>query len=122
MAKRGDSTSIATVIVNIGIDDARIKKAAMKGLRAEAVVLKGRSQALCPVENGVLKNSCVIEEHDDYIIVGYGGAASAYAAIQHENMAYHHDVGQAKYLEQPATEMEDEIKAAVAQAVREAFT
>lgn len=114
--------SIATVVVSIGIDDARVKKAAMKGLKRMAVVLKGRSQALCPVENGVLKNSCVIEEYDDHVIVGYGGAASAYAAIQHENMAYHHDVGQAKYLEQPATEMEDEIKAAVAQAVREAFT
>lgn len=107
--------------MNIGIDDARIKKAAMKGLRAKAIELKGKSQALCPVDSGTLRNSCVIEEHDDYITVGYGGAASAYAAIQHENMAFHHPVGQAKYLEQPATEMEDEIKAAVAQAVKEAF-
>lgn len=107
--------------MNIGIDNAAIKKAAMKALKAEAVVLKGRSQALCPVASSTLKNSCVVEEHDDYVIVGYGGAASAYAAIQHENLSYHHNVGQAKYLEQPATEMEDEIKAAVAQAVKEAF-
>lgn len=93
----------------------------MKGLKAQAMVLKGRSQALCPVDSGTLKNSCVIEESGDHIIVGYGGAASSYAAIQHENLQFHHEVGQAKYLEQPFTEMEDEIKAAVAEAVKGAF-
>jgi hypothetical protein len=112
---------IAAVIVNLGIDNEKIKLAAMRALKAEAVILKGRSQRLCPVESGTLRDSCVIEEGDDYVTVGYGGAASAYAARQHENLAYHHDVGQAKYLEQPATEMEEEIKAAVAKAVAGAF-
>jgi hypothetical protein len=112
---------IATVVVHIGIDNETIKRAAMNALRAQAVILKGKSQALCPVESGTLRDSCVIDEKDGYITVGYGGAASSYAAIQHENMSYHHDVGQAKYLEVPATEMEDEIKAAVAKAVAEAF-
>lgn len=113
--------TIATVIVNIGIDNETLNRAAMKALKAQAVILKGKSQALCPVESGTLKGSCVIEEHENSIVVGYGGAASSYAAIQHENMSFSHTVGQAKYLEQPATEMEDEIKAAVAQAVKEAF-
>jgi hypothetical protein len=112
---------IASVIVQIAIDNEKMKKAAMRALKQEAVILKGRSQALCPVESGTLRDSCVIEEGDDYVTVGYGGAASAYAARQHENMSYHHDVGQAKYLEKPATEMEEEIKAAVAKAVSEAF-
>jgi hypothetical protein len=112
---------LTSVIVRIGIDNEAITKAAMRALRAEAVILKGKSQALCPVDSGTLRDSCVIEEGDNYVIVGYGGAASSYAARQHEDMSYHHDVGQAKYLEQPATEMEEEIKAAVAKAVAEAF-
>lgn len=35
------------------------------------------------------------------VTLGYGGAASAYALIQHERMDFHHDVGRAKYLEGP---------------------
>ena len=113
--------ALAAVIVNIGIDNEAIKRAAMRALKQEAVILKGKSQALCPVESGTLRDSCVIDEQDGYVTVGYGGAASAYAARQHENMAYHHDVGQAKFLEQPFTEMEEEIKEAVAKAVMGAF-
>lgn len=113
--------SIATVVVSISVDNEQVKRAAMNALKAQAVLLKGRSQALCPVESGTLRDSCVVEEKGDSVIVGYGGAASSYAATQHENMSYHHDVGQAKYLEQPATEMEEEIKAAVAKAVVEAL-
>jgi hypothetical protein len=113
--------NLVDIIVNLHIDTAEAQKVAMNELRAQAMVLKGRSQALCPVDSGTLRNSAVIEEGDTYIEVGYGGEASAYAAIQHENMSFHHPVGQAKYLEQPATEMEEEIKAAVARAVAEAF-
>lgn len=113
---------LASVIVRIGTDDATIHAAAMRALRAQAMVLKGRSQAICPVEHGTLRDSCVIEERGDYIVVGYGGAASDYALIQHENLQYHHNPGQqAKYLEQPLDEMEEEIKEAVSKAVAGAF-
>jgi hypothetical protein len=104
-------------MVNIKVDTKKAHEAGMNALMAQAILLKGRSQALCPVDTGTLRNSCVIEQKNDEIIVGYGGAASSYAAIQHENLSFHHNVGQAKYLEQPATEMEEEIKAAVEKAV-----
>jgi hypothetical protein len=33
--------------------------------------------------------------------LGFGGAAEAYALVQHEHTEYHHDVGEAKFLEKP---------------------
>ena len=109
---------LVTIVVNIGIDDDKVTAAAMKALKVQAMVLKGRSQAICPVKSSTLRNSCVVEEGDNYVTVGYGGAASSYALIQHENLQFHHNPGQqAKYLEQPAGEMEDEIKEAVKKAV-----
>jgi hypothetical protein len=113
--------ALLSIVVNMDISSEEAEKAAMKALKAQAMVLKGRSQQLCPVDSGTLRNSCVIEEGDGYITVGYGGAATPYAAIQHENMSFHHPVGQAKYLEQPASEMEEEIKAAVEAAVKAVF-
>ena len=104
---------LTQVLVNMNLDTDKAKQAAMRALKAEAMVLKGRSQALCPVKSGTLRKSCVIEESEDSIVIGYGGEASDYAAIQHENLQFHHTVGQAKYLEQPFDEMEDEILAAV---------
>lgn len=109
--------ALVSIAVNIAVDDKKAKDAAMKALLAEAIILKGRSQALCPVDSGTLRNSCVVEQHSDYVVVGYGGAASSYAAKQHEDLSLHHSVGQAKYLEQPATEMEEEIQEAVIKAV-----
>lgn len=41
-----------------------------------------------------------------HVTVGY---SASYALIQHENLDYYHEVGQAKYLEQPAREMQGEL-------------
>lgn len=48
------------------------------------------------------------------VAVGY---ATNYALIQHENMMFHHNIGQAKYLEQPARQHEKGI----ANSVRETY-
>ena len=113
---------VTQVLVNFTLDTDKAKRAAMKALKAQAMILKGRSQSICPVKHGTLRDSCVIEENEDSIVVGYGGAASDYALIQHENLQFAHNLGQqAKYLEQPFDEMEDEMKAAVEAALVEAL-
>jgi hypothetical protein len=38
-----------------------------------------------------------------------GGAAGAYAAVQHETLTFHHTVGQAKYIESVLLESRDTI-------------
>lgn len=81
------------------VADARVEEA-MKLIKQSAMVIKGDSQTMCPVDTGTLKNSAVVEQVDEKTYrVGYGGAAAAYALKQHENLQYHHTVGQAKFLE-----------------------
>lgn len=49
------------------------------------------------------------------IVVGY---SAPYAVYQHENLEYHHEVGQAKYLEEPARVHRKRIARIVADARR----
>ena len=75
-------------------------KEAMKLIQQSAMIIKGDSQTMCPVDTGTLRNSAVVSQVDEKTFsVGYGGAASSYALQQHENLQYHHNVGQAKFLE-----------------------
>ena len=64
------------------------------------------SKRLVPVDFGILKTSGLVEKPEKkgkkfMVTMGYGGAASAYALVQHENLSFAHTVGQAKYLEEP---------------------
>ncbi len=43
----------------------------------------------------------VIAGNDASVTLGFGGAASAYAHRQHEEVTWRHVVGQAKFLEEP---------------------
>lgn len=55
---------------------------------------------------GALKNSGHVSlpqrtAHGTEVTIGYGGAAEAYAWVQHERRDFKHRVGKAKYLEDP---------------------
>ena len=58
-----------------------------------------------PVKTGALKasgqNIPVNTPHSISCEVGYGSETAPYALIQHERLDFHHDVGKAKYLEDP---------------------
>lgn len=80
-------------------------------LYAEANVIMGVSKARCPVDTGVLRGSAFTEEPEFHYngtisdTMGYGGAASAYAHVVHENLeARHNSPTTAKYLENPLKE------------------
>lgn len=72
---------------------------AMKKLKAVAIEIKSRSQEMCPVDIGTLRDSAYVEDLPNGYEIGYGGAAEEYALEQHENLDYYHDDGQAKFLE-----------------------
>jgi hypothetical protein len=81
--------------------------------RAEAI--STASDPLVPVDYGILKNSRFVDKPQQdgntvSVRLGYGGAAAPYAAIVHEDMEAHHDVGQAKYLEEPFLEATATLK------------
>lgn len=84
--------------------DQRIKKskALIRGLKKAGNHIKKESQKLVPVDTGALKKSVRVEIHDlghtAEVEVSYN---TPYALVQHENLEYNHQVGQAKYLEQP---------------------
>jgi hypothetical protein len=84
----------------------RYRAALAAAVTLEAEELITASEPLVPVDEGVLRGSGHVapaEETIDGVSVtcGYGGAAEAYALVQHERLDYHHRVGQAKYLEEP---------------------
>jgi hypothetical protein len=79
-------------------------------LYQEAQIMFANSQRIVPVDTGTLARSGIlnaprVEGATTIIDMGYGGAASAYALIQHENLSFHHAEGKsAKYLELPVYE------------------
>jgi hypothetical protein len=81
------------------------------GLQQEAETIMTKSKRdYVPVDTGTLRASGHVKEPvitgtRVQVTMGYGGAASAYAIVQHENTQLHHpNGGQAKYLEQPVME------------------
>lgn len=82
--------------------------------------VKTRSQGeFVPVKDGILRGSAFVDQPTMSPTeirgrMGYGGAAGAYAAAQHENMEYHHEVGGPKYLERPLLMSLDELKQDIA--------
>jgi hypothetical protein len=90
-----------------------------EGLAAEAEALKRRSQALCPVAEdragaGLLRDSAYVSLSGDSAEIGY---SAPYATQVHERLDWHHDDGQAKFLEQARNEREAAITRGIAEAI-----
>jgi hypothetical protein len=87
-----------------------IRAGATVGIKEEAeATMTTSKESFVPVDDGILRGSGYVEDPQidgDTVSVkiGFGGPAAAYAAVQHENLAFHHDVGEAKYLERPLME------------------
>lgn len=81
-------------------------KAIGAALYREANAIITESKKEVPVDTGVLRASGVVfmpSFSDTGVVVelGYGGAAKAYALVQHERTDYNHRVGKAHYLSDP---------------------
>lgn len=78
----------------------------------EANRIMTASKRITPVDTGTLRSSGHVQSPKQTlnrmsITLGFGGAASAYAIIQHERTDYkHRGRQQAKFLERPAKEAE----------------
>ena len=78
-----------------------------KGLFVEGQKIMTAAKRLTPVDQGPLRSSGhvqtpIIRKTSATVVLGFGGAASDYALVQHERTDFTHTVGQAKFLEQPA--------------------
>jgi hypothetical protein len=87
-----------------------VTEATAMALTQEAQLMFAESQRRVPVKHGTLRRSGiilppVIQGKSVLVQMGYGGAASAYALIQHERQDFRHKDGQTwKYLETPVRE------------------
>ena len=87
-------------------------KALAAGVYKEGEEIMTKSKRVVPVDLGTLRASGfvdtpVVRSGVVTVTLGYGGAAKAYALIQHEAMDYNHPgQGGPKYLERPVNEAE----------------
>lgn len=81
-----------------------------KALYQEANDIMTAAKALTPFDTGVLQgsgavNMPVVSQGEVSVTLGFGGAASAYAEVQHNELSYYHKPPtQAIFLEQPFNE------------------
>jgi hypothetical protein len=96
-------------------------KAMGAALWKEGNNIMNAAKEITPVKFGVLKNSGIVnlpEISGDTVSVtmGFGGAASDYAVLQHEEASFYHTPPtQYKFLEQPFKEAQDGMEVRIAQ-------
>lgn len=88
------------------------------GLKAGADQLLDKSNALVPFDDGDLKKSGRAVAEGTSAAVGY---SADHAIKQHEKLNYHHDGGQAKYLETAFRANASEIQQTIADHIRDAL-
>jgi hypothetical protein len=85
----------------------------------EGLVIQGVSMSRTPVEFGALRASHATQRpdfsgSDPSVQITVGGPSAPYAVYVHENLAAHHHVGQAKFLESAIKEAAPTFAASVA--------
>lgn len=89
----------------------QIERALRRGEQAAAEELLEQSNARVPVETGRLRGSGRVE--DGQVIYD-----APYAAVVHERMDVHHDVGEAKFLESAANGHKQQLAEKLAAEIR----
>ncbi|NKV28215.1 hypothetical protein GS921_00265 [Rhodococcus hoagii] len=98
--------------------EARIRAAAVDGLADAAEVVKQEAIERCPKETGALRNSAgtAVDEGAAEAVVYFD---TPYATVQHESLGYHHQDGEAKYLENALLATKNTVAQVIATRLRE---
>ncbi|MBM4514612.1 hypothetical protein GS445_03110 [Rhodococcus hoagii] len=96
--------------------EARIRAAAVDGLADAAEVVKQEAIERCPKETGELRNSARTAVEGLEAAVGFD---TPYATVQHESLGYHHQDGEAKYLENALLATKNTVAQVIATRLRE---
>ena len=72
---------------------------AADGIEELAENIKTDAKEHCPWREGILAGSHVVVREGLRVEVGAGGPAAPYAVVQHERTDLHHEIGEAKWLE-----------------------
>lgn len=89
---------------------AEVQEAVGEFLWMEGQEIATAAAQKAPIDMGALRSSKYVEPpvppkgRDPEVTVGFGGPSAPYALIQHERTDFHHDEGEAKYLEKAFNE------------------
>lgn len=92
-----------------------VRSAITDGLHAAAEVIKQEAIERAPKETGYLRNTAATAAEGLEAAVGFDGP---YAIRQHEELGYHHQDGEAKYLENAVIATREVVGQIIAEAVR----
>jgi len=112
-----------------GAPDKAIKAAKTSLFREGEKIMTDSKRRFVPVDLGVLRASGFVDRPEVRafskqvsVTLGFGGAAKAYALIQHENMEFRHKTGGPKYLSRPVELAAKRVSRNVGRAIGEAIT
>lgn len=94
----------------------RVIEAAEQGAVAGAEVIKQEAIERAPAETGELRNSCNTDADGLEATIYFD---TPYAVRQHEELGYHHEIGEAKYLENACIEAREAVGQIIAAKIRD---
>ncbi len=111
------------LLANLSRIEAKVQRAALRGVTLGAEHVLGEAVKLVPLEEGTLsrsgKTSAQMQGDTAVAAVSFD---TPYAIRQHEELGYRHDAGrQAKYLEQPLATEAKTAASIMAEAIRKAL-
>lgn len=114
---------VDALLQNYAVSEDRIQQALMVALREIGEELMTAAKQLCPVRYGALRASGLahaVERDGDSLreVLSFGNDAVDYAIYVHENLNAHHNVGQAKFLEQPIMDAATSLTDRIAESLR----
>lgn len=95
-------------------------RGAVRGVNLALFRLRALSVPRAPLDRGPLRESATIDPATEAQLETTEGLLiydTPYAARQHEELDYHHDDGEAKYVERPMTEHAAELQGIIAKEV-----
>ena len=92
-----------------------VRSAITDGLHAAAEVIRQEAIERAPKETGYLRNTAATAAEGLEAAVGFDGP---YAVKQHEELGYHHQDGEAKYLENAVIATREVVGQILAEAIR----
>jgi hypothetical protein len=100
MSLKLEIKGVASTIKALQEMQTKIQRSAEGALYLEAWNVMTEAKQRAPLDEGILRNSGYVTLPENGTVeLGFGGSASAYALIQHEDLSLHHEVGEAKFLE-----------------------
>lgn len=103
-----------TLRANIQTIAKKYPLAAKQTLFEQGERLRSIAVPLTPLDKGPLRNSAFVNtpvrtSRGFKVVVGYGGAAAAYAVPQHERLDFKHTEGEAKFLEKAVDRIKGDL-------------